>query len=255
MATEKQSHLNNQMPELKRHPAYLWVGRHEELINTVKKSLQHIMCTQNGCKSCVTCNQIEEKQHYNFLWLQPEKQYVLDDLTPVFKTISFALESDQHFFFIIEKADLLNQACCNSLLKIMEEPPAGYHFLLLTQRIDSILPTIRSRCLITRWHANIQSIKTHPLASCFTSFSLPEPATFLQTLDQVNPHDQESLELIDALLDHWIEKYTQYVKDNNTVQVQHTIHVIEILKKGLQQPPMPGSSKIFWKNIYVQIGI
>lgn len=46
---------------------------------------------------------------------------------------------------IIEKADTLLEGSANSLLKILEEPPAHVSFILTTDRKGSILQTIRSR--------------------------------------------------------------------------------------------------------------
>ncbi len=46
---------------------------------------------------------------------------------------------------IIEKADTLLEGSANSLLKILEEPPAHVNFILTTDRKGSILQTIRSR--------------------------------------------------------------------------------------------------------------
>src|SRR5205823_1504040 len=41
----------------------------------------------------------------------------------------------------------------NTLLKTLEEPPAGTHFVLVTSRAPSLLPTIRSRCQRVRFAA------------------------------------------------------------------------------------------------------
>ena len=76
------------------------------------------------------CRKVREQQHESILWLCPEKQYAIDDLKVIFSTISFALEEDHHFFFVLQKADLLTSTCANALLKSLEEPPAGYHFIL-----------------------------------------------------------------------------------------------------------------------------
>ena len=46
---------------------------------------------------------------------------------------------------IIEKADTLLDSAANSLLKILEEPPAHVTFILTTDRKGSIIQTIRSR--------------------------------------------------------------------------------------------------------------
>jgi len=48
--------------------------------------------------------------------------------------------------FVIDEAELLEAEAQNALLKTLEEPPAGTYLLLLTTRLDRLLPTIRSRC-------------------------------------------------------------------------------------------------------------
>ncbi len=45
-------------------------------------------------------------------------------------------------------ADRMNVNAANSLLKLLEEPPPGSHFLLVTHQPDVLLPTIRSRCVV-----------------------------------------------------------------------------------------------------------
>src|SRR5258706_12686445 len=48
---------------------------------------------------------------------------------------------------IIHPAEDMNTATANSLLKILEEPPASALFLLVSHRPARLLPTIRSRCV------------------------------------------------------------------------------------------------------------
>jgi DNA polymerase III subunit delta' len=47
---------------------------------------------------------------------------------------------------LVYPAEALNAASANALLKTLEEPPAGVVFLLVSARIDRLLPTIVSRC-------------------------------------------------------------------------------------------------------------
>lgn len=46
---------------------------------------------------------------------------------------------------ILESADAMNEACRNSLLKILEEPPPDVYFILACTHRQSIMPTILSR--------------------------------------------------------------------------------------------------------------
>ena len=47
---------------------------------------------------------------------------------------------------LLYPAEALNSASANALLKTLEEPPPDTLFLLVTHRIDRLLPTILSRC-------------------------------------------------------------------------------------------------------------
>lgn len=53
---------------------------------------------------------------------------------------------------IIDSADLLEKAAVNALLKSLEEPPQGTFFLLVAHQPGRLLPTVRSRCRVLRFH-------------------------------------------------------------------------------------------------------
>lgn len=46
---------------------------------------------------------------------------------------------------IIWLPEKMNLECANKLLKLLEEPPAETHFLLISERLEAVLPTIVSR--------------------------------------------------------------------------------------------------------------
>jgi DNA polymerase-3 subunit delta' len=52
---------------------------------------------------------------------------------------------------VVLQADRMNPSSSNTLLKILEEPPAGVHFILTTERLSSMLPTISSRASVVRF--------------------------------------------------------------------------------------------------------
>jgi DNA polymerase-3 subunit delta' len=53
--------------------------------------------------------------------------------------------------FVIERAETMNEAAANRMLKTLEEPPPFAHLLLLTDRPGEVRPTIRSRCQLVRF--------------------------------------------------------------------------------------------------------
>lgn len=232
------------------HPAQLLFGNHDFLVNKTKEYLQYQLCSLNGCNSCIQCRHITEQQHHAALWLAPEKQYTLEQLEPIFNTIAFALAPQENFFFIIQKADKLTPACANSLLKSIEEPPAGYHFILLAERQDLILPTIRSRCVVQTFTSTDATMHS-PLFMHFSNTQPDNPLQFMKDLDQSSIAEHESLELVDALLKHWIVEYKNAVVETNNKKTDFTQQIIAMLQNALLMPPMPGSSKLFWKNLFL----
>lgn len=73
---------------------------------------------------------------------------VLDEflLEPAARTSTAAPGALASKVFIIDEAELIDTAGQNSLLKTLEEPPAGSVLILVTSREERLLPTIRSRC-------------------------------------------------------------------------------------------------------------
>jgi DNA polymerase-3 subunit delta' len=52
--------------------------------------------------------------------------------------------------FVVKEAGTMNASAQNALLKTLEEPPGRTLIVLLTDRPESLLPTVRSRCQLVR---------------------------------------------------------------------------------------------------------
>jgi DNA polymerase III subunit delta' len=53
---------------------------------------------------------------------------------------------------LIDAADALEKGAVNALLKSLEEPPVGTFFMLVVHQLGRLLPTVRSRCSVLRFH-------------------------------------------------------------------------------------------------------
>jgi DNA polymerase-3 subunit delta' len=73
---------------------------------------------------------------------------------------------------VLAPAETLNPASANALLKMLEEPPPATRFVLVSDALDDVLPTIRSRCVLQRVAA-------------------PEPSVALQWLREQGVDDAE----------------------------------------------------------------
>ena len=233
--------------------SHILLGAHETAKEHVLSVIKQHVCAQGGCNRCAQCELVVQEQHHAVLWLYPKKNYTLDQLDPVFSKLSFGLDEQEQFFVVIQKADFLSPACANSLLKVLEEPPPGYYFFLLVERLNDLLPTIRSRCMVHQLHGAGSVGTQQDLFDFFTSTAGYNPAAFLQCLSQSNVTERETVELIDALLSFWMKKYKETVVQNNIAEQSAMKKIVAIFKHASVMPPMPGSSKLFWKDIYLQI--
>ena len=232
-------------------PAQLWVGSDAHLVEQALLYLQRILCPQQGCHVCTTCNRIRQHQHQSVVWFTPEKNYTVEQLAPIHEIIALGLDTHQRCFFVLQKADLLPPACANRLLKAMEEPPAGYHFLLLAERREAILPTIRSRCTLKTFQPSSTTQLHASLRAFFTDGIERNPLIFIKELDAADITEHESLELLDDIFEFWMLHYRQRVMNHHSTAREEKI--IGTFLRAFEIPPMPGSSKLFWKNLFLQI--
>jgi len=244
-------------------PSQLIIGNETALHEYVEKLMQQEFCStepkQPGC-FCSECRKIKNRQHFAIVWISPEKNYSVDDAQVIFDRTQFALDQDQRCYFILDKTQTLNLATANRLLKVLEEPPAGYHFILLSTNVDAMLPTIISRCHIVNLSESDTSIGLHPLLAYFeVAGKYPDPTAFEQELKKLHLSDSQSLEVATQLLSVLIQKKRKLLHEQNPEQEdlehQKKLDAINLalmcLQKKLHKPPQSGSSELFWKNLYL----
>lgn len=234
-------------------PAHLWVGPDTVVLKKVKTALKQHLCPAQGCNSCMSCTQVDMQEHHAIMWFATDKNYTLDALEAIHSTIAYALEPGKHYFFIIQNADHLSMQAANRLLKSIEEPPAGYHFVLLCDSLEPILPTIRSRCII--YHdASQNTSSTQARMTIWNHFTTSNrnPVHFLKDIDELKLSDQEASQLCDALFAFWMEKTKRALLAKDETAYNYAYKQMHVYQDHLHKLPMPGSSKLFLKNLYLQ---
>ncbi len=229
----------------------LTVGPVEATTAATIARIQSLFCTHtSACMRCFSCVSIKEKNFHSLLWITPEQRYTLDDIEPIFKRSDFVLADNQSMVFVLEHADRLTPATANALLKLIEEPPTGYYFFFTAQRATHVLPTIRSRC-----HIHTLATRTSNELEPFEQFFMaatPSAQGFYSYLNTHCPTEIDTPTVIDKLLKAWIARYQEAVTTHNTQQIKICSGMIALLQKNLEKPPMPGSAKLFWKNLFLQ---
>lgn len=99
--------------------------------------------------------------------------------------------------FILDGAETMRWNDADVFLKILEEPPESATLILLAPRTDSLLPTIRSRCL-TFWFAPISPAEIEGLLKERSEWKHAERKLAAQLADG-NPGAALSLDLAESL--------------------------------------------------------
>ena len=132
--------------------AYLFVGeRGTGKRETAKWLAKRIFCTNlqdgNPCGQCKNCVRIQDDNHPDVIFIKPDGNNIKVEQIQALRD-EFSLQSTEGGakFYCLEDADLLTTNASNRLLTFLEEPPANTYGILMTTHLDSMLPTIISRC-------------------------------------------------------------------------------------------------------------
>ncbi|MBF8178926.1 DNA polymerase III subunit delta' [Herminiimonas contaminans] len=76
----------------------------------------------------------------------PSKEIKIDQIRALGDFMNISTHRSGMRVIVLYPAEVLNTAAANSLLKMLEEPPPQTMFLLVSNSLDRLLPTILSRC-------------------------------------------------------------------------------------------------------------
>ena len=76
----------------------------------------------------------------------PSKEIKIDQTLALMSFLSVSSHRGGARVVLLYPAEAINTFAANALLKTLEEPPAGVTFILVSARIDRLLPTVISRC-------------------------------------------------------------------------------------------------------------
>lgn len=111
-----------------------------------------LLCPQAEapCGVCPACRQVAAEEHPQLQVVRPEGTAIkISQIRNLLPRLSLC-GGGERFFVLLDGAEAMNQEAANSLLKMLEEPPPGVFFLLVAERPEQLLPTVRSRCRLVR---------------------------------------------------------------------------------------------------------
>ncbi len=107
------------------------------------------------CGQCRNCRKAEAGIHPDMIFVERQtdergqlrREIVVDQIRQMTADAVVAPNEAERKVYILREADKMNAAAQNALLKALEDPPGHACFLLCTTAADSLLTTIRSRCV------------------------------------------------------------------------------------------------------------
>lgn len=123
------------------------------------------------CEHCAACRWLAAGNHPDLRWLEPEAiakttaadeaeqesrkprsakpslEIKVEQVRALAEFLNIGSHRGRSRIALIHPAEDMNLHAANSLLKSLEEPPAGAIFVLVSHRPARLLPTIRSRCV------------------------------------------------------------------------------------------------------------
>jgi len=129
------------------------VGKLKVAVN-LAKALNCLELEDDCCDHCDSCLRIDRGQNPNVRIISREKnreQIVKEQIDEINYLSRLRPWNRGKLVFIIDEADRMNETVANSFLKTLEEPRPFVYFVLITEDLAVILPTIRSRCQVLKF--------------------------------------------------------------------------------------------------------
>lgn len=148
-------HLQNALSTGKISHAYIINGEKSTGKEFIAKVFAMALQCEKGeidpCQECHSCKQALTNNHPDIIRVIHEKpnSISVDDIrAQVNNDVGIKPYSGPYKIYIINEAEKMTPQAQNAILKTLEEPPAYAVILLLTSNVNSLLPTILSRCVV-----------------------------------------------------------------------------------------------------------
>ena len=148
-------HLQNALSTKKISHAYIINGEKSSGKEFIAKVFaMALQCEKSGvepCQECHSCKQALSDNQPDIIKVTHEKPNTIsvDDIrAQINNDVAIKPYSSPYKVYIMNEAEKMTVQAQNAILKTLEEPPEYAVIILLTTNVNSLLPTILSRCVV-----------------------------------------------------------------------------------------------------------
>ena len=134
--------------------AYLFdSNNNSNSLDVVLSLCKMILCESDDyfCNNCSICNRIEHENYTDVKVIRPDGSYIKkEQIIELQNNYSMISIEGKKRIYIIMDCDKMNTSTSNSLLKFLEEPYEDVVAFLVTNNVNKVIDTIKSRCQVLK---------------------------------------------------------------------------------------------------------
>ncbi|WP_251374697.1 DNA polymerase III subunit delta' [Polynucleobacter corsicus] len=240
------------------------IGKFEFSIELARALLCETSSAIKPCKQCEACRWFDSGNHPDFIALVPEthrklmpqgdfdsdespkkskasqadtdgdapekkekKSISIEDARSAIEGLSIGSHRGGNRVILVYPLEMLRSDSANTLLKSLEEPPKNTIFILLADRLDRVLPTIRSRC---RLLSAPRPDRLSGLNWLRTQLGMI-PGLKMSDADVESIFDEQGGAPY-AVLDSLIARHNKDEKDELTIAIQASRFLLQAMSQG-----------------------
>lgn len=229
------------------------------------------------CRQCEACHWFDTGNHPDFIALVPEthrkllpkadyeiddspkkvkppredadaeatekkekKNISIEETRSAIESLSIGSHRGGNRVILIYPLELLRPDAANTLLKSLEEPPANTIFILLADRVDRVLPTIRSRCRLLNAP---RPDRSQGLAWLHTQLSkISDLKVSVADIDAI--YDEQGGAPY-SVLESLIARNNKDEKDELSISIQASRYLLQSMSQGARINWLDAAEKIY----------
>ena len=241
------------------------IGKFEFSIELAKALLCETAGGTKPCNQCEACKWFDSANHPDFIALVPEthrkllphgdfdsesdspkkskssqadndndgpekkekKSISIEDARSAIEGLSIGTHRGGNRVILVYPLEMLRADSANTLLKSLEEPPKNTIFILLADRLDRVLPTIRSRCRLLSAPRPDRASGLHWLRNQLNTI----PGLKINDSDIESIYDEQGGAPY-AVLDSLIARHNKDEKDELTIAIQASRYLLQAMSQG-----------------------